>query len=137
MRSAGALEAFLAAEREGRPILSRGEAERRETVFYVLYLNRWQRCDDGFAPVRGQGPDIYRACFPSDRHPIPSVQDSTRTSISNMKFASVAASVSALCGVASAAVKGFDISHYQPNVDFAKAYADGARFVMIKVRSPR
>ena len=54
-----------------------------------------------------------------------------------MKFASVAASVSALCGVASAAVKGFDISHCQPNVDFAKAYADGARFVMIKVRSPR
>ncbi|KAJ6441456.1 N,O-diacetyl muramidase [Purpureocillium lavendulum] len=49
-----------------------------------------------------------------------------------MKVTSVAASLAALCGVASAAVKGFDISHYQPNVDFAKAYADGARFVMIK-----
>lgn len=32
-------------------------------------------------------------------------------------------------------VKGFDISSYQPNVDFAKAYAGGARFVIIKVRS--
>lgn len=28
--------------------------------------------------------------------------------------------------------KGFDISHYQPNVDFKQAYADGARFVIIK-----
>ncbi|KAF5131072.1 N,O-diacetylmuramidase [Metarhizium anisopliae] len=31
-----------------------------------------------------------------------------------------------------ATVKGFDISSYQPNVDFHKAYADGARFVIIK-----
>nr|QNJ46249.1 GH25 muramidase [Metarhizium sp.] len=31
-----------------------------------------------------------------------------------------------------ASVKGFDISGYQPNVDFNKAYADGARFVIIK-----
>lgn len=36
-----------------------------------------------------------------------------------------------------ATVKGFDISSYQPNVDFHKAYADGARFVIIKVPSPQ
>lgn len=34
---------------------------------------------------------------------------------------------------ASASVQGFDISGYQPTVDFAGAYAAGARFVMIKV----
>lgn len=38
--------------------------------------------------------------------------------------------------VASASVQGFDISGYQPNVDFAGAYAAGARFVMIKVSFP-
>jgi GH25 family lysozyme M1 (1,4-beta-N-acetylmuramidase) len=32
----------------------------------------------------------------------------------------------------SAAVQGFDISHWQPTVDFAAAYASGARFVIIK-----
>ena len=30
-------------------------------------------------------------------------------------------------------VQGFDISHYQPNVNFAGAYSSGARFVIIKV----
>jgi GH25 family lysozyme M1 (1,4-beta-N-acetylmuramidase) len=47
----------------------------------------------------------------------------------------------ALTGVASllaatlveGAVQGFDISHYQATVNFAQAYADGARFVIIKV----
>jgi len=33
-----------------------------------------------------------------------------------------------------ATVQGFDISGYQPTVDFAGAYASGARFVIIKVR---
>ncbi|CDM37063.1 CAZyme family GH25 [Penicillium roqueforti] len=33
---------------------------------------------------------------------------------------------------ASATVQGFDISSYQPSVDFAGAYKSGARFVMIK-----
>jgi hypothetical protein len=33
----------------------------------------------------------------------------------------------------SAAVSGFDISHWQGNVNFAGAYASGARFVIIKV----
>ncbi|KAJ5505177.1 hypothetical protein N7463_008051 [Penicillium fimorum] len=33
---------------------------------------------------------------------------------------------------ASATIQGFDISGYQPSVDFAGAYAAGARFVMIK-----
>ncbi len=32
-----------------------------------------------------------------------------------------------------AGVQGFDISHYQPKVDFAAAYKSGARFVIIKV----
>ena len=31
-----------------------------------------------------------------------------------------------------ATVKGFDISHYQNSVDFAGAYKDGLRFVIIK-----
>lgn len=35
-----------------------------------------------------------------------------------------------------ATVQGFDISGYQPTVDFAAAYASGARFVIIKVRTP-
>lgn len=30
-------------------------------------------------------------------------------------------------------VQGFDISHYQTNVDFVGAYEAGARFVIIKV----
>ena len=33
-----------------------------------------------------------------------------------------------------ATVQGFDISHYQPNVNFQAAYNSGARFVIIKVR---
>ena len=50
---------------------------------------------------------------------------------------------SALCVAAVAAaptrletrstVQGFDISHYQANVNFAGAYNSGARFVIIKV----
>lgn len=32
-----------------------------------------------------------------------------------------------------ATVQGFDISHYQSNVDFQGAYNAGARFVIIKV----
>lgn len=33
----------------------------------------------------------------------------------------------------SSGVQGFDISHYQADVDFSGAYGSGARFVMIKV----
>jgi hypothetical protein len=33
-----------------------------------------------------------------------------------------------------ATVQGFDISDYQPNVNFKGAYDSGARFVIIKVR---
>lgn len=51
-------------------------------------------------------------------------------------IASIAIGVAALASVASASVQGFDISHYQPTVDFAKAYSDGARFVIIKVCIP-
>lgn len=32
-------------------------------------------------------------------------------------------------------VQGFDISHWQPNVDFQTAYNSGSRFVIIKVCS--
>ena len=41
--------------------------------------------------------------------------------------------VLALAGYAQATVQGFDISGYQPSVNFAAAYASGARFVIIKV----
>lgn len=57
---------------------------------------------------------------------------------------SFGAILAGLTGLASAApnseldtratVNGFDVSGYQPNVNFAAAYRDGARFVMIKVR---
>jgi GH25 family lysozyme M1 (1,4-beta-N-acetylmuramidase) len=48
-------------------------------------------------------------------------------------FGVIATGLATLVGVASARVQGFDISHYQPSVDFNAAYADGARFVIIKV----
>ncbi|KAK3177503.1 hypothetical protein K4F52_009700 [Lecanicillium sp. MT-2017a] len=44
----------------------------------------------------------------------------------------IATGIATLASVATAAVQGFDISHYQPNVDFKAAYASGARFVIIK-----
>lgn len=49
-------------------------------------------------------------------------------------IASIVAGISIFASIASASVQGFDISHYQPNVNFAKAYSDGARFVIIKVQ---
>lgn len=51
-----------------------------------------------------------------------------------MKSFSLFTSLSCLAGIASASVQGFDISHYQASVNFGAAYADGARFVIIKVR---
>ncbi|RMD43170.1 hypothetical protein DV735_g1966, partial [Chaetothyriales sp. CBS 134920] len=47
-------------------------------------------------------------------------------------ISAVAAGIAALAGVAHASVAGFDISHYQSDVDFASAYSSGARFVIIK-----
>ena len=38
-----------------------------------------------------------------------------------------------LATAANTTVQGFDISHYQTNVDFVGAYEAGARFVIIKV----
>lgn len=35
-------------------------------------------------------------------------------------------------GLAVGSVQGFDVSSYQPNVDFRQAFSDGARFVIIK-----
>lgn len=52
-----------------------------------------------------------------------------------MKLAT-AVSVAASVGLATATVQGFDISSYQPSVNFAGAYSSGARFVIIKVGSP-
>jgi hypothetical protein len=58
-----------------------------------------------------------------------------------MKFSTI--SLAASLGLASASpvkletrstVQGFDISSYQPSVNFKAAYASGARFVIIKVR---
>jgi GH25 family lysozyme M1 (1,4-beta-N-acetylmuramidase) len=48
---------------------------------------------------------------------------------------STAAAILALAATAHATVQGFDISNYQPNVNFAGAYSSGARFVIIKVSS--
>jgi hypothetical protein len=50
----------------------------------------------------------------------------------NMLVSTLAVSAS-LVGLAKATVQGFDISSYQPNVDFSAAYSSGARFVIIKV----
>ncbi|KUL89539.1 hypothetical protein ZTR_04406 [Talaromyces verruculosus] len=49
----------------------------------------------------------------------------------NMLVSTLAVTAS-LAGLAKATVKGFDISSYQPNVDFSAAYSSGARFVIIK-----
>lgn len=43
------------------------------------------------------------------------------------------ASFCSLVALARAQVPGFDISGWQETTDFAKAYADGDRFVIIKV----
>ncbi|KAL6850742.1 hypothetical protein ACO1O0_007867 [Amphichorda felina] len=49
-----------------------------------------------------------------------------------MKSFTTAAAIAGLASVAQAAVPGFDISGWQDSTDFAKAYADGDRFVYIK-----
>ncbi|KAK2742882.1 hypothetical protein FQN55_007666 [Onygenales sp. PD_40] len=49
-----------------------------------------------------------------------------------MKYTLSAAAIAASLGIASAQVQGFDISHWQETVDYAGAYASGARFVIIK-----
>ena len=41
----------------------------------------------------------------------------------------------AFAAAVNAAAQGFDISHYQPHVNFAAARSAGADFVIIKVRS--
>lgn len=51
-----------------------------------------------------------------------------------MKSLSIIPGLAFLAGLANASVQGFDISHYQSSVNFAAAHADGARFVIIKVR---
>lgn len=48
---------------------------------------------------------------------------------------SAAVTVAGLASLVKAQVPGFDISGYQETTDFKKAYADGDRFVIIKVRS--
>lgn len=49
-------------------------------------------------------------------------------------FASLASGMVIRAASNATSVKGFDISHFQPTVDFVKAYSDGARFVIIKVQ---
>ena len=53
-------------------------------------------------------------------------------SSANLKTIAAAAGLVALANLANAQVQGFDISHYQGNVDFQGAYNSGARFVIIK-----
>lgn len=53
-----------------------------------------------------------------------------------MKSFLTIASLCTLVELAQAQVPGFDISAYQETTDFAKAYADGDRFVIIKVSRP-
>lgn len=48
-----------------------------------------------------------------------------------MKFATATTFLASL-GLASAYIQGFDVSDYQPNVDWSAAYNSGARFVFIK-----
>jgi GH25 family lysozyme M1 (1,4-beta-N-acetylmuramidase) len=48
-------------------------------------------------------------------------------------FFTAAAGLSALVSLAAAQVPGFDISGWQETTDFAQAYANGDRFVYIKV----
>ncbi len=48
-------------------------------------------------------------------------------------FSSIVAGIAGLASVASATVQGFDVSGYQPTVNWGAAYSSGARFVMIKV----
>lgn len=56
---------------------------------------------------------------------------------STMKsYASSLIAGAALLALVRAQVPGFDISAYQETTDFAKAYADGDRFVIIKVLTP-
>jgi hypothetical protein len=50
-----------------------------------------------------------------------------------MKSFLTAAAIAGFAGLTKAAVPGFDISGWQESTDFAKAYADGDRFVIIKV----
>lgn len=45
----------------------------------------------------------------------------------------VLTALAGLIGAVQATVQGFDISHYQGTVNFARAYSSGARFVIIKV----
>lgn len=47
--------------------------------------------------------------------------------------AMAAAALLGLASLVSAEVSGFDISGWQASTDFAKAYANGDRFVIIKV----
>jgi hypothetical protein len=50
-------------------------------------------------------------------------------------YASSLVAGAAFVALAKAQVPGFDISAYQETTDFAQAYADGDRFVIIKVLS--
>lgn len=51
-----------------------------------------------------------------------------------MKFFAISTALAGFAVLARAQVPGFDISGWQETTDFEKAYADGDRFVIIKVR---
>jgi GH25 family lysozyme M1 (1,4-beta-N-acetylmuramidase) len=50
-----------------------------------------------------------------------------------MKSIAFSIALAGLASLAKARIPGFDISGWQETTDFAKAYADGDRFVIIKV----
>lgn len=52
-----------------------------------------------------------------------------------MKTFAISAALAGFVAIAKAQIPGFDISGWQETTDFAKAYADGDRFVIIKVGS--
>ena len=50
-----------------------------------------------------------------------------------MKSYAILTALGGLVPIAAAQISGFDISGHQDTTDFAKAYSDGDRFVIIKV----
>lgn len=98
-----------------------GEVDRSETTLI-------DSCDDYFSY------SLKRAIFQCDHGLSLSNIFILQSNLSTMKLTAITLGLASTLGLAHAAVQGFDISHYQANVDFQGAYDSGARFVIIKVR---
>lgn len=82
-------------------------------------------------PIKGSKvPNVVTWSGEQTGHPLAPRLTPSTTMIKSALVASVA-----FAAAVNAAVQGFDISHYQPNVNFAAARSAGAAFVIIKVRS--